>query len=157
MVSASSRSVCAAADLGKDAGGSTRQATRRLAQRRDFVVVLHDAQALDDAVGWRERDRRCGGRGAGSIAEYRLQPVEACDGKMRRFESDSSRAAFGEHLDQRAIVRTVDDNDRRARALVGRGARLLERGDVAEIGDERDAFAIDHDDRRAAGEIREIE
>ena len=90
--------------------------------------------------------------------QRRLQPAIAVDGEMRRLEADPPP-----RLRRRAASASVASYEpstvtsSRSGHSCARAARLVEHGDVAEVGDEEQAIGGQDDDRGAAGEVGEVE
>ena len=134
-------------DAVRDAG----QQPRGLAQHRQLVLVFAKPQSLHHVL---ERDEL---RRAGVLRQRRGQPVVAADGDVCRLEPDARRAKRRQQLHERRVVRPLDDRQLEIGARIRRVLHRVERGHVAEIGNEVDTLAGDDGDRGAAGKIRQVQ
>ncbi len=128
-----------------------RQPTGGFGQDCELVAVLVDASPFDKPF---RRDQR---RGLFGDPDRLHQPVVPADGEMRGLEADSRRRHGADRRRKCRVVRRLHGQENQTRTLVGGAARAGNCRDVPRIGDEQKAVGGHHHDRRAPGEVGEIE
>jgi hypothetical protein len=137
-------------NVGKHRRGHSRQPLSRLTQDIRLEPVLDHACRLDDTFGG---DQAQSGR---LRREGCREPLMPADREVSRFEPHFPDLAAGQRPGQHRVIRSVDEHQFELRAGAG---PLLEVGDrrlIARVGDEQQAVARDHDDRRAAGKVGQV-